>query len=126
YALIARTEREEARRVRTVWPWAGIAAGLVVIAPVVAYEAQSGFPMLRHRLVDSHEGAGAARILGPAGSLVLGQLVYLSPLLAWVAVIVARRLVRHRRKDAGSILLFSCFAIPLVPLVLLCLWSPVA
>jgi hypothetical protein len=126
YALIARTKHEEARAVRTVWPWAGLAAGLVVVAPVVAFEAQSGFPMLRHRLVDTQQGVTFARVLGNAGSLVGGQLLYLSPLLAWLVVVLARSLFRARRDDAVSILLFACFSIPLLPLVLLCLWSPVA
>lgn len=126
YALVARTEHEEARSVRSIWPWAGLVAGLVVVVPVVAYEAQSGFPMLRHRLVDSQQGAGFGRLLGNAGSLLGGQLLYLSPLLAWLAVVLARSLVRARRDDAFSLLLFACFAVPLVPLVLLCLWSPVA
>lgn len=126
YALVSRTKHEEARAVRTIWPWAGLVAGLVVIAPVAAFEAQSGFPMLRHRLVDTQQGAGAARILGNAGSLAGGQLLYLSPLLAWIVIVLARSLFRARRDDAHSTLLFSCFAVPLVPLVLLCLFSPVA
>lgn len=126
YALIARTKHEEARALRTIWPWAGLLAGLVVVAPVFAFEAQSGFPMFRHRLVDSQRGAGFARLLGNTGSLAGGQLLYLSPLLAWLAVILARSLYRSRREDALSQLLFACFAVPLLPLLLLCLWSPVA
>jgi hypothetical protein len=126
YALIARTKQQEARAVRTVWPWAGLLAGLVVIAPVLAFEARSGFPMLHHRLVDTQQGAGAARVLGNAGALLGGQLLYLSPLLAWIAIVLARSLFRARREDAVSTLLFACFAVPLLPLVILCLWSPVA
>jgi hypothetical protein len=126
YALIARTKHDEARAVRTVWPWAGLGAGLIVVFPVVAYEAQTGFAMLHHRLVDTQQGAGLGRILGNAGSLVGGQLLYLSPLLAWIVVVLARSLFRARRADPMATLLYACFAIPLVPLVLLCLWSPVA
>jgi hypothetical protein len=126
YAMIARSKYDEARAVRTVWPWAGLAAGLVVIAPVVAFEARSGFPMLRHRLVDTQQGAAVARVLGNAGSLLGGQLLYLSPLLAWLVIVLARSSFRARRDDAASTLLFACFAVPLLPLLVLCLWSPVA
>lgn len=109
---------------RTFWPWAGILAGLVVVAPIVHYEARTGFSMLRHRLVDTQHDAGLA--LANLGGLVGGQLVYVSPLLVVVAVIVARDLVRHRNDDATSRVLFHSFAIPFLPLVALCLWSHVA
>lgn len=124
YAWIARSDLDERRAARTAWPWAGLASGLVVLVPIAAYEAQQGHPMLRHRLVDSQHGAGVA--LGNVLSLIGGQLVYLSPIVAWLAVVVAIDLVRDRRRDAGSRLLFACFAVPLPPLVLLCIWSPVA
>ena len=39
-------------------PWAGLAAGALIVAPVVAFEARTGWPMLRHRLVDTQADAG--------------------------------------------------------------------
>lgn len=124
YALIARSKGPEARAVRTIWPWAGLGAGLVIVIPIAVYEARTGFPMLRHRLVDTQHGAGVA--FTNVASLIGGQLVYLSPIALWLAVVVARDLVRRRSADASSTLLFACFAVPLLPLVLLCIWSPVA
>ena len=114
-----------ARIARSIWPWAGIAAGLVVTMPIVLYEARLGFPMLRHRFVDTQHGAGLA--VANAGQLLGGQLLYLSPVVAWLAYVVARDLVRTRAgADTAGRILFFTFAIPLVPLVILCLWSPVA
>ena len=110
--------------VRTIWPWAGLLAGLVVLGPIVLYEAKTGWPMLQHRLVDSQAGAGIA--LRNLGTLIGGQLAYVSPILAVLAVIAAIDLVRERSRDAVSRLLFLAFAIPIVPLVGLCLWSRVA
>ena len=118
-------EDDRARRaVRTIWPWAGLAAGLVVIVPIARYEAKTGWPMLHHRLVDTQGAAGVA--LRNLGTLTGGQLAYLSPILAVLAVLVAVDLVRERSRDAVSRLLFVSFAIPIVPLLALCVWSPVA
>lgn len=124
YAVVARSERPEAPAARSVWPWAGLLTGAIVLLPVVGYEAQKGFPMLRHRLVDTQADAGVA--LRNVGALLGGQLLYLSPVVAWVAIRIARDLVKTRARDATSILLFTSFALPLVPLVVLCLWSRVA
>lgn len=126
YGSIARskTSTPEARAARSLWPWAGLGAGMIVVLPIALYEAKSGFPMLRHRLVETQHGAGVA--VANLAQLVGGQLVYLSPLVAWIAVVVGRDLVRARRTDAFATLLFACFAVPLVPLVLLCIWSPIA
>lgn len=124
YATIARSDAEERGAARSAWPWAGLAAGLVVFLPVALYEARLGFPMLRHRLVDTQAGAGIA--LRNLGALALGQLVYLSPVVLWLALLAARDLHRERRRDAIATLLYVSFALPIVPLVLLCLWSPVA
>jgi hypothetical protein len=112
------------RTPRRGWGFAGLAAGIVVLLPVASYEAHLGFPMLRHRLVETQVGAGFA-----AKNVVLllgGQLLYVSPLLAIAAGIVAADLVRHRNDDGASRILFLSFAIPIVPLVLLSAWSPVA
>lgn len=109
---------------RTVWPWAGLAAGLVVLAPVVLFEARTGWPMLRHRLVDTQAGAGPS--LRNLGALLGGQLLYLSPVIAWLAVRAGRDLHRHRDDDATSRVLYVTTVVPFVPLVVLTLWSRVA
>ncbi len=119
-----RRDDASSRIARTIWPWAGLAAGAVVLVPTILYEARLGFPMSRHRLVDTQHGAGLA--LSNLGALVAGQLAYLSPVVAWLALVVGRDLVRRRNDDGTSRLLFWTFALPLAPLVLLCLWSPVA
>lgn len=116
--------RPRAELARTPWPWAGLLAGAIVFWPVVAFEARTGWPMLQHRLVDTQHGAGVA--LRNVGALVGGQLAYVSPVLAWVAIRAARDLTRARRDDVTSTLLFVAFAVPLVPLVLLSIWSRVA
>ena len=108
---------------RTAAPWVGIAAGLLVVAPVVAFEARTGWPMLRHRLFDSQAGAGFS--LRNAGALLGGQALYLSPLFAVIAVLAARIAWRDRHDAVGSLLFFAC-ALPAATLVPLCLWSRVA
>jgi len=109
---------------KTPWPWVGMLVGLVPLVPIVRFEAARGFPMLHHRLVDTQHAAGVS--LRNLGALFGGQLVYLSPVIAILAVLVARDLVRARKEDAITRLLFWTFAIPLVPLVALCAWSRVA
>ncbi len=48
---LTRFHRPALSHARTLWPWAGLAAGALVAFPVVAFEARSGFPLLRrHRL----------------------------------------------------------------------------
>ncbi|MBX3188267.1 MAG: glycosyltransferase family 39 protein [Labilithrix sp.] len=127
YASIALSKEPEGKAARTVWPWAGIAAGLIVMLPVILYEKKLGWPMLVHRLVDTQHGAGAATVLlRNIGAITLGQLAYLSPVFAVIAVVVARDLIRERGRDARGRLLFLAFTVPLVPLLALCLWSPVA
>ncbi len=108
---------------RTVAPWAGLAAGLLVVAPIAMFEAHTGWPMLHHRLVDTQPSSGLS--LRNAGALVGGQLVYLSPLVAWLAVLATRAAWRDRSDAVGS-LLVATFLVPLAPLVALCLWSRVA
>jgi hypothetical protein len=112
------------KHARTLWPWAGLLAGLVIVLPIVFFEAKTGWPMVQHRLVSTQAGAGPsfrniAAVLG-------GQLAYLSPLLAVASVWVGIDLYRHRKDDATSALLFWATAIPFVPLLLLSLWSRVA
>jgi hypothetical protein len=114
----------DGRHRRSAWAWIGMAASIVPLLPIVRFEAASGFPMLRHRFIGTQHGAGLS--LRNLGALLGGQLVYVSPVLVVIAVIVARDLVRHRRDDAIARLLFWTFALPLVPLVAFCLWSRVA
>ena len=116
--------RQGSPQARSRWPWAGLVSGLVVLAPIFVFEQQHGWPMLVHRLVDTQHGAGIA--LRNLGALVGGQLGYVSPVFCVLAVIVARDLVRTRNENAISRLLFFGFAVPIVPLTVFCLWSPVA
>jgi len=114
----------DGRHRRTVWPWVGLLTGIAPIGAVVQFEVARGFPMLRHRFIDTQSGAGVS--LRNLGALIGGQLLYLSPIIAIVAILVARDLVRQRREDATSRLLFWTFVLPLGPLVVLGLWSRVA
>jgi hypothetical protein len=108
---------------RTVGPWAGLATGLVVLAPIFVFEARSGWPMLVHRLADTQHGAGLS--LRNVGALVGGQLAYLSPLVALLVVLAAQASWQGRRDAVGTLLLASS-AIPATVLVALALWSRVA
>lgn len=120
WAYASRPARPHAR---TIAPWAGLVAGALAFAPVVAFEARTGWPMLRHRLVDTQAAAGLS--LRNVGALLGGQLAYLSPLVVVLAVLAARALWRGRDDAVGALLLASC-ALPLAVLLPLCLWSRVA
>jgi hypothetical protein len=119
-AYATRPARDHAR---TVAPWAGLAAGAIVFAPFIAFEASHGWPMLVHRLVDTQHAAGFS--LRSAGALLGGQLAYLSPVVALLVVVGAREAWRGRH-DATGALLFASFAVPLAVLAPLCLWSHAA
>jgi hypothetical protein len=108
---------------RTAAPWAGLAAGVLVFLPVVAFEAHTGWPMLHHRLVATQQAAGVS--WRNAGALVGGQLVYVSPLVVVLAAFAARA-ARRDRHDAVGTLLWTASALPAAVLVPLCLWSRVA
>ncbi len=108
---------------RTLAPWAGIAAGLVVLVPIFGFEARSGWPLLVHRLADTQSAAGFS--LRNAAALVGGQLAYLSPLVAFLVVLAAREAWRGRGDAIGTLLLASS-ALPAAVLVPLALWSRVA
>jgi len=114
----------DSERRKTPWPWAGAAISVVPLVPIVQFEATHGWAMLRHRFVDTQHSAGMS--FRNLGALLGGQLLYVSPVILVLAGIAARDLVRHRNDDAISRLLFWTFALPLPPLVLLCLWSRVA
>lgn len=119
-AYASRAARAHAR---SIAPWLGLVAGAVVLLPIVSFEARSGWPMLRHRLVDTQADAGIT--LRNVGALAGGQLAYLSPVVAVLAVLAARSAWRDRADAVGRLLLAS-FVAPLALLLPLCLWSRVA
>jgi hypothetical protein len=108
---------------KTIAPWAGLAAGAIVVAPIAAFEARLGWPLLHHRLVDTQAGAGLS--WRNAGALVGGQIAYLSPVTAFLALRALRDAWRSRAEPVGRLLLASS-VVPLAVLVPLCLWSRVA
>jgi hypothetical protein len=123
-ALAAAYAARPARpHLRSLAPWAGLAAGLIVVAPVAMYEARAGWPMLVHRLVDTQSSAGLS--FRNLGALAGGQLLYLSPLVALLAALAGRQLWRGRGDAVGRLLLLSC-VLPLAAVLPLCLWSRVA
>lgn len=61
--------------------WLGLVLGLVPLGKVVSYEAARGWPMLHHRLAPTLASVGRG-----LGMLTLGQLLYLSPLVALLLV----------------------------------------
>ncbi len=124
-ALLMTLRSKPARpHARTVWPWASFGLTMVLFAPVVLFEARAGWPMLRHRLIDTQADAGVS--LRNAGAVVLGQAAYVSPVLAVVGARLGWSLWRDRDADVVRALLASAVVVPLVVLGLLCLWSRVA
>ena len=125
-ALLATYLTRAARpHARTIWPWAGLAAGALIVFPVAVYETRTGFPLLRHRLVDTQPDAGFS--LRNLGAVLGGQCLYVSPVLLVAAALVARDLLRAKKHDDAVRSLFgAAFALPFVALVLLSLWSRVA
>lgn len=107
---------------RTLAPYAAFVLAAIVIAPVVLEEIERGFPMLRHRLIATEHGGLSLRNVG---ALFGGQLLYLTPPIAFAAFLLLRDLVRHRGDDAGSRLLFFT-TLAASPLLALALFSKVA
>jgi hypothetical protein len=108
---------------RTIAPYAGLLVALIMVAPAAFDEIARGYPMLRHRLVDTQSGAGPS--FRNLGALLGGQILYVTPpilLGAWYAL---RDLVRRRHADGISWLLFA-ITVASLPLVLLSLLSRVA
>ena len=85
--LLASAYRERSDRRAKLF---GVALGLLVTAPLAAHEIAAGFPMLRHRLVETQEGLPP--LVKGLGSLTLGQLLYISPGFVVLAVLRARAL----------------------------------
>jgi hypothetical protein len=119
--LGARSTRPHAR---TIWPWAALALAAVVFAPVVLFEARTGWPMLRHRLVETQHDAGVS--LRNAVAVLLGQTAYVSPVLCVSGIVLGRELLATRGRDVVRTLLANAVVVPLVALGPLCLWSRVA
>lgn len=110
---------------RAVWrsfgPWGAVGCALVVVAPLVHWEASQDFPMLTHRLVTTQRASGFS--LRYLLKFIGGQLVYVTPPYLIAAFVLFRDLNRRRRGDRFSNLLFYSAVIPLVPLAVLSLWS---
>jgi hypothetical protein len=115
--------RAARRHARTLAPWAGLAAGIVIVVPIAAFEARSGWPLVVHRLVDTQSTAGFS--LRNVAALAGGQLAYVSPLVVVLLGFAARAAWRGRHDAVGALLLASS-AIPAAVLVPLALWSRVA
>jgi hypothetical protein len=122
--VLTYASREARAHARTPWPWAGLALGALIVLPIAAHEVGTGWPMVNHRLVATQADAGLS--LRNFGALVGGQLVYLSPVLAVLAALVAWDLWKARRESVVATLLANALLVPLVLLVPLCLWSKVA
>ncbi len=74
----------------TLAPWGGLVLALLLFSPIVLDEIERGFPMLRHRLVETQKGAGLS--LRNMAALLGGQLLYVTPPLLWAGIQVARDL----------------------------------
>jgi hypothetical protein len=122
--LVALIGRGMFARWKTVAPWAAIGIALVLLLPVLLWEARSGFPMLRHRLISTQGNAGLS--LRNLGALVGGQLAYVTPPFLVAAAFVLADLVRQRSRDPVTRLLWLATLVPAAVLVPLCLWSRVA
>lgn len=120
---LAWSSRHASAHRRTIAPYAALLVALVVVSPVVADEIGRGFPMLRHRLIDTQKEAGLS--LRNLGAVLGGQLLYVTPPLLLGAYLVARDLHRRRHDDPTSYTLWSV-TIASLPLVPLCLVSRVA
>lgn len=122
--LVTWLSRGTRKRWKTAAPWAGVICFGMVVAPLVVHETRSGFPMLHHRMVATQAGFGLT--LRNLGALLGGQILYVTPVVLFAAVLVAIDLVRrHRDDEVGRLLMLATF-IPLVALSVLTLLSKVA
>ena len=111
-------------RFRTIAPYAAVIVGLLCVSPMLSREASLGWPMLQHRLVNTQVGFGAS--LRNLGALLGGQLLYLTPVVALVVVLLALDLAKRSGQDPIDRLLFFATFIPLGALAMLTLLSRVA
>lgn len=111
-------------RLRTLGPWAALLVFGLVVEPLVRWEVEQGFPMLNHRLLKLPGETGPSLVT--TGRLLTGQLLYVTPPFLVASVLLARDLYRRRRQSPRERLLQLTVASAFFPLLLLCLYSPVA
>jgi hypothetical protein len=105
---------------KTAAPWLGAAVSLLLASPILAWEAQRGFPMLEHRLVTQVGGGVSWTSLG---KFVGGQLLYVGPLFLIALALIGKRLFAIRHTNPVTWLGFVALVVPGVPLTLLSLVS---
>jgi len=89
---------------RSRWPWLGLVVGCIVLVPIVTFEQSHSFAMFRHRLIDTQHGGPS---LGSMGTVLGGQLLYISPIFLGLSLFIGRALYRQRKDtDAPTTLLF--------------------
>jgi hypothetical protein len=124
-ALIATWLAPQIRnRFKTFAPYAAILLGLLVTLPMMMREASLGWPMLHHRFMHTQIGFGPS--LRNLGGLLGGQLLYLTPVIAFVVVKLAIDLARSDRNDPIDRLLFNATIPPFAVLATLTILSRVA
>jgi hypothetical protein len=96
--------------------WVGVVLGALVNVPTLRYEAMNGWPMIRHR------ASGLGLSWKGIGAITGGQLLYLSPVLSVIAVMLLVDLWRKRSQDEASRALFFFAFVPLMVLVPLCIF----
>jgi dolichyl-phosphate-mannose-protein mannosyltransferase len=111
-------------RWRTLGPWAALLVFGLVAEPIVRWEIEQDFPMLRHRLVSLPGQTGPSLVT--SARLLSGQLLYVTPPFLVAAVLLARDLYRRRPRSTSERLIQLTVACAFFPLLLLCLYSPVA
>jgi hypothetical protein len=122
--FLSMLRRAELARFRSLGPWAGLLLFGIVAQPLVRWEVEQGFPMFRHRLVNTQADAGFS--LRNALQVIGGQLLYVTPPFLWGAYLLARELYRRLDADALDRLLQWTTAVTFVPLLIFCLYSRVA
>ncbi len=122
--LFAFGHRAARAHLKTPAPWCALALFGILVAPLVHWEIQHGFPMLEHRLVSTQSEAGFS--FRNLAALIGGQMLYVTPPFLIAAFFVLRDLRQRYQNSAADALLWFSFWVPAIPLVLLCLWSKVA
>jgi len=124
-ALVATwTSRPVRPRLRTMAPYAAVLAGALAVSPMFLREMRLGSPMLQHRLIHTQAGFGPS--LTNLGALIGGQILYLTPVVTVVVVLLATDLVQRAKSDPVDRLLLLSTVVPFVVLSLLTILSRVA
>ncbi len=124
-ALVATWLSRPARdRLRTTAPYAAVLIGFLTTLPMLHHEASLGWPMLHHRLLHTQAGFGPS--LRNLGALIGGQLLYLTPFVAFAIVLIAIDLTRRVQDDLVDRLLFNATLPPFAALAMLTILSRVA